>query len=954
MRRNKGRKFVKRVVAFSIAATLLFGSAMSSFAVEENDNDNGYIGTSEYDGKPQSEISSGVTDNVEAAQDAASEAESAATSAADAADSAQKAKDAAEKAVTDLEEAVNNADTAADNASQIAGENSEYEYKYDENGNVSDYVKKEKAGEESEESEPTSPATVPTPSTPEEPIPTPVIPESEETGVWQDVAELEDTAEEIQNGRDAYQAEAEAAMRDANSTVNESVKAAQEAEGRAKQAAEDAASAAVTVTAASTPGEAAAAQALVDAAAEKAAVAATNADDAYQKALADYEAAKALYEQYIEVDATENSIEDDRIQALQNKIKNTFIDQEITDAESAKAAYEEALQNVTDALAAAESAAESAARAAADASGAADRASDKADSVIDMYVAPAKAAADAAASILANKQNEIEELNKTKKEQESAYNSVVSATTESAITQFNKELAEKKAIFDKAKEEYQKQNLATRTWQKTWNSGKYREMQEAEKAYNNYNSQSAKNDVIATALTNTEEAKVLAATNQAISRATSQLPDLQKAAADTDSVLKDAQAVRDSYIADYNSALAEKEKAAIIDVLRLQVGTTVNDINQTEYEEALSEWANDWVNAINIFEWDKIRDAKKIREYINEKYKQEKFKKLIDKSPLIQWITDPEKLIVAVETAYRIALKQQEEELVTVEAYIAKMDASVAKGAAADSSIAASAARVAAAQAASDQKLREAREKLEEAELTLAKAKASLKKAKEVAESVTVSYVSFDIALKSLQKAEEAVKLAKDARDRAAQEAKNAQNTKEKLDELVNVIRNAGESGNNTTGGETSTNTASAGTSSSSAGKSSSASAAIAAIPLNTLPVPANEPLAGIVQIDPEPIAMTATPVVQGGNPGNNADVNDSSITIIEDEETAQADRVDEKAPASSETTDKTKTIGDEKTALASMEETHSFAWWWIALIVLIVIAAIVGYRYYKTRKVTE
>lgn len=149
----------------------------------------------------------------------------------------------------------------------------------------------------------------------------------------------------------------------------------------------------------------------------------------------------------------------------------------------------------------------------------------------------------------------------------------------------------------------------------------------------------------------------------------SQLAQLNSTKTAQEDELKAAK--NDPYIKAMKKADADAEaRAAIVDMVRNQYLASSDNINQTEFDEALYEWSEDerfWEIIGEIFTWRwnaagetiaEIPDAKLARETLNNAYDESKWRKRFDRPELVQWIVGKDNLIGNIQSVLKI-YKQQ-------------------------------------------------------------------------------------------------------------------------------------------------------------------------------------------------------------------------------------------------------------------------------------------------------
>ena len=904
MRKNFGGKIVKRAMAVALAVVISAGSILPATAAAgiiepsyvQGDN---YVDPNKAKfNNTETKIDPVITENVEAAQAAAdvaaTAAADAATAAADAATAAQDAADEATKAATAATaaaDAATVAQDAADAAVEVVGE------------------------------APVEPNSV-----------TNKTPDTTLDSAWEEVGELKDTVETIQAERDEFQKELEDSVGMDKNLVDTSVLAAQDA-AEAAEAAKDAAEAAV-LKAQSTSDINVVKEAQTEA--KKAALTAEEeaqkAESAYQEALAKLaDAQKSFKEMKKEY---KNKLKDDNnyIEDKKDEINGILLSDSTISLNDAEKAYTEALLAATKAAEAALEASDASASASDeakklmdDSNEQAEIATEKADAAMNYYVDPAQTKYDEA---IQNKEAQdivVSDLETLKNSAENNYNAIIAETTAATVDSYTTELAKKEKAMTDAKAYYDsisKLNLIKRAIAKD-------AYNKAKDTYNNYNTAKTKNNLIDTALKNTTQYKSLATSNTNLDAAKSTLTKLETDAQAKATALANTKAVKEAYLKSIEAAHTEEQKNEIANALKAIVGETSDNINQTQYDADLNDWANKFWNG---FLWeDSVKDAKKVRTDFQTKYDESsEFRKFVEKYSIIQWSSNnTEKLIAAVEQAYYAVLLKQEEELATVNAFIAKTDATGASENAEKASNAAiESARLAklsadAAQLSAD--FTTSQEKLEAAKTTLAKAELSLAAAKEAAKAMNATSVSFKNVKKMLRDAQDAVDRAKEAAEKALQDAKEALDAKNKVDSIIanwkydsddqSVVDNDG------------------------IDELAIASTIVAA------------PTVQVATINETPVALAATSRRARTVATGTTEIEEEATPAVAQPEVVAKEAEDKTANVKADTTE----ISDEETALASTMQEDGFAWWWILILIAIVSGgSLAGYRYYKNKKVVE
>jgi len=121
--------------------------------------------------------------------------------------------------------------------------------------------------------------------------------------------------------------------------------------------------------------------------------------------------------------------------------------------------------------------------------------------------------------------------------------------------------------------------------------------------------------------------------------------------------------------------------------------------------------------------------------------------------------------------------------------------------------------------------------------------------------------------------------------------------------------------------------------------------------------LPPNDSLSGMVQIDPEPVAVIDTRTTAEGNTPSKDKVKDSTVpeTVEKKEPTQEKPKTDDAAliPEQDKSQDGAYSvvIKEENTPLASSVPYDEFTWWWVVILTVIAGSSYMGYRLFKKNK---
>lgn len=496
------------------------------------------------------------------------------------------------------------------------------------------------------------------------------------------------TAEsEAQKAADAAQAAKEAlekALAVDTDEVNEEVEAAAE---EAQKAAEDAAKAADAAEDAKKQAENAAAEAIkqynlyamsygLPLYGEETV---TYTDEAAKKAV---EAAGMTY-QAGEKAALEQEVKD---------INDTTLADKKAEVDAAVGAFDAAEQKAA-AAATAEKDAADAAKKAQKAVEVADAKADKAaDTVNNYYVSPAQKDVDDTQEAIGSKNEQIKTLT-------DALTSATETATAAAEEKYNAELSDlndkkndAKTKLDSAQSAYDqaKKDYDDCKW---WEKGDYGiKLLKAESdlnkekdayntalsAYNSYNTQSKKDEVINDYVSDDEAVKDA---SDKLDTANNELAALNAQYTTHKSILDAETATRDAYIKAAQDNASDEAREQFVKEIEKILAQYSAEINQIDYDEALNNWANDTFNS-----W-YIKDKRLVRGKMDDKYVDSMLESLFNTLAITQWIVDTssaKEVMDAARDAYKASIEQYYEKLATAEANWAAMDTEAAKKAVED------------------------------------------------------------------------------------------------------------------------------------------------------------------------------------------------------------------------------------------------------------------------------
>lgn len=247
-----------------------------------------------------------------------------------------------------------------------------------------------------------------------------------------------------------------------------------------------------------------------------------------------------------------------------------------------------------------------------------------------------------------------------------------------------------------------------------------------------------------------------------------------------------AEKVRDEYIQAASEAMSQNATGALIDEIQKELAKRSDAVNQVEFDRDLNAWANGTLEkyqdiTLNWKFWETVadiekvaKDSKAIRDYMDNHY--EAHNAVIDfinYLELTQWIVstdDTEAVMEAAIKVYRQQMKQNEEKLATIEAYLANESAtSTAKSA--EEALKQMAEYVEIANQAKDT-LDDANKKVQEAQEAYNAAQDQLTAAKKEVEKVKFDSIKLKALSDKIKEAEDLLKQSEDNL-KAAQESAN-------------------------------------------------------------------------------------------------------------------------------------------------------------------------------------
>ena len=275
-----------------------------------------------------------------------------------------------------------------------------------------------------------------------------------------------------------------------------------------------------------------------------------------------------------------------------------------------------------------------------------------------------------------------------------------------------------------------------------------------------------------------------------------------------------AEAVRDEYVKAAEEALKQQTTDALIGEIQNLLAERSDAVNQVEFDRDLNEWANgtlekyqdidlNWKFWETVADIEKIaKDSKAIRDYMDTHYEaHDNLIDFINYLELTQWIVstdDTEAVMEAAIKVYREQMKQNEEKLATIEAYLASVSANESEEDA-KKALEQMAEYVAIANAAK-QTLTEAASKVQAAQDAYNDAEQKLKAAQEIASKVQLDDIKMAELLDKIAKAEKLLTASEknlEAAKASAQLAENYNNWAQKLisDQYANAYAQKTEEG---------------------------------------------------------------------------------------------------------------------------------------------------------------
>ncbi len=458
--------------------------------------------------------------------------------------------------------------------------------------------------------------------------------------------------------------------------------------------------------------------------------------------------------------------EKDRLEKEIEDINNTTLADEKANVDAAVKALGEA----QDALTTAENSAKDAADAAAEASKAvadADATADAAaDAVNNYYVTPAQEAVDATNKAIDEKKNQISELN-------TALENAKADAKPNGEAAYNSELADKKAAMDKAREEYE----ACPDWKVISKGSLKRKYDNAKTAYDDYNTQTKKDEVVKDYINNDAAVSAAASSIETANKELTQLNEQYEAQA---GVLAAETATRDAYMQEANQNAQDQARNEFVKEIQKILSDYSGEINQIDYDEDLNAWANDTFNTWHLI------DKGVIRNEMNNKYVDSTLESLFNTLGITQWAVDTssaEKVMEEARKAYRESIEDYYEKLATAEANWAAMDTEAAKKAVEDEVKKMDAVNTTISNAKDF--VENASDELDKAKDTYDAAEERLNELKDSVKNKTFDSVTLKALQEKIEAAQAAVKAAEDELKKAEIQKNAAQNYANWADQLV-------------------------------------------------------------------------------------------------------------------------------------------------------------------------
>lgn len=260
-----------------------------------------------------------------------------------------------------------------------------------------------------------------------------------------------------------------------------------------------------------------------------------------------------------------------------------------------------------------------------------------------------------------------------------------------------------------------------------------------------------------------------------------------------------AEAIRDEYVKAAEDALKQQTTGALVDEIQKILAERSDAVNQVEFDRDLNEWANGTLEKyqdidLNWKFWETVadiakvaKDSKEIRDYMDTHY--EAHNNLIDfinYLELTQWIVstdDTEAVMEAAIKVYREQMKQNEEKLATIEAYLASVSANTSEEDA-EEALKQMAEYVAIANAAKD-KLAEAADRVQDAQKAYDDAEKKLKDAQEAASKVQLDDIKMRELSDKIAEAKKLLDASKTNLETAKESAKLAENYNNWAQQLI-------------------------------------------------------------------------------------------------------------------------------------------------------------------------
>lgn len=360
--------------------------------------------------------------------------------------------------------------------------------------------------------------------------------------------------------------------------------------------------------------------------------------------------------------------EKEKLQGQLDEINGTNLDEQKKVIDAAAAEVDTAAQNFATAQTAAEDAEKIVKEATALIEAEKETAEDAAVDVNDYHIGPAKEALDNAMIEAGTKGKEVVDLenniNDTKEKQQMA----VEAAKADGEKAYNDEVERLTKALEEAEEA-----LKNAKWYEKITLSIKRD--EAKRALNGYNTDKNKNKVITNSVNNSQAVKEaeaqLAQLEAAYQAANNELTELNKKQANAEAVLKAAEDVKTQYLNEISTAYQNELQDELLEDIKKILGNYSDDINQTQYDGDLYDWAKEKNFPHPI-------DRMNAKDVINDKYKQDWIKSVLDSFFLTEWMISEqyiEKATAEIEKVYVEKLQAYEEKMATAEVNFAAMDA---------------------------------------------------------------------------------------------------------------------------------------------------------------------------------------------------------------------------------------------------------------------------------------